>query len=120
MDCKYLRSTGVVYDEFTIIKPDGSNPAPTGTESNNALISEPRVYPNPANDFLQVEFRLQSDAETLISLFDYNSRELFSEKIKSYSGENRKLFNISDLAPGNYIVNIKTEKETLSLPFVHK
>jgi hypothetical protein len=120
LDCKYLRSTGVVYDEFTIIKPDGSNPAPTGTENNNAIISDPRVYPNPANDYLQVEYRLQTEAETEISLFDYNGKELFSEKIKSYSGENRKLFNISDLAPANYIVNIKTEKEMLSLPFVHK
>jgi hypothetical protein len=67
-----------------------------------------------------VEFRLQYEAETQITLFDYNGREVFSENVRSYSGENRKLFNISDLAPGNYIVNIKTEKETLSLPFVHK
>jgi hypothetical protein len=66
-----------------------------------------------------VEFRLAHDSETNITVLDFNGRAIFSETAKSYSGENRKLFNINDLAPGNYIVNIKTEKETLSLPFSH-
>ena len=120
LDCKYLKSTGVVYDEFTIIKPDGSNPAPVSVQNNGALITDSRVYPNPAKDYLQVEFRLADDSETKITVLDFNGRAIFTETAKSYSGENRKLFNINDLAPGNYIVNIKTEKEMLSLPFSHK
>jgi hypothetical protein len=119
LDCKYLKSTGVVYDEFTIINPDGSNPAPVSVQNSGALITDSRVYPNPAKDYLQVEFRLAHDSETNITVLDFNGRAIFSETAKSYSGENRKLFNINDLAPGNYIVNIKTEKETLSLPFSH-
>jgi hypothetical protein len=119
LDCKYLKSTGVVYDEFTIIKPDGSTPAPVSIQNNSELFVDPRVYPNPAGDFLQVEFSLREEKQTIFSLFDFNGREIFSETVQSYPGNNRKLFNIKDLAPGNYIVNIKSDREMLSLPFSH-
>jgi hypothetical protein len=119
LDCKYLKSTGVVYDEFTIIKPDGSTPAPVSVQNNSELFVDPRVYPNPAGDFLQVEFSLREEKQTIFTLLDFNGREIFSETVQSYPGNNRKLFNIKDLAPGNYIVNIKSDREMLSLPFSH-
>jgi predicted MPP superfamily phosphohydrolase len=119
LDCKYLKSTGVIYDEFTIVKPDGSSPI-TSVDNNSDRILNPRVYPNPAGDFLQVEYALNKEAELKITLLDYSGKELFSEKMQSYTGENRKLFNVNGLTAGNYILNIRTENETVSLPFSHK
>lgn len=119
LDCKYLKSTGVIYDEFTIIKPDGSSPALGVIADSKEIILNPRIHPNPVNDVLQVEFFLKKDAEVRITLLDYSGKELLSEKMKSYIGENRKLFDVSNLATGNYILNIRTEQETVSLPFTH-
>lgn len=118
LDCNYLKSTGVVYDKFTIVKPDGSSPVVDSAAGG--IILNARVYPNPVDDFLQVEFSLKRYAELNFTLFDYSGKELFSEKLKAYHGESRKQFNVNGLAAGNYIINIKAENETVSLPFRHK
>lgn len=117
LDCKYLKSTGLIHDEFTIIKPDGSSPV-VSSISESEYIVNPRVYPNPVENYLQVEFSLPTNMELVMTVLDYSGKELLKEKSKCFNGENRKQFNVSGLASGNYILNLSTDKESTSIPFV--
>ena len=73
-----------------------------------------RVFPNPVYDLLQVVFTMTEREPIHIELFDADGRLvrlLYSDAPKA--GENRLTFNKGVLAPGTYILSIRSNTQIL-------
>lgn len=73
----------------------------TGAGGQSALIS---VFPNPANDQLQLNFGNASVLE--LQFYDACGRLVFSEK---FSGTNTAVIPVNEFAPGIYLLRANTE-----------
>ena len=72
------------------------------------------VYPNPFNERINLEFDLPETAISEITIFDMQGKTvqtLYLDKIKK--GKNLFSFSPEPLAPGTYIVTVKSEKELI-------
>lgn len=65
-----------------------------------------KIFPNPASDFVSVQFDNPSEASVTISIFNANGALIKSELIT----DGAQTFNIQDLNGGVYIVEIKTSE----------
>ena len=73
-----------------------------------------RVFPNPVYDLLQVVFTMTEREPIQIELFDADGRLvrlLYRDAPKA--GENRLTFNKGVLAPGTYILSIRSNTQIL-------
>jgi len=60
------------------------------------------VYPNPANDFVNVEIASETDG------YIFQITNVFGQELKTVRNTGKKtVFGISDLAPGLYFLNVK-------------
>ena len=96
-----------------------SNACGSGTKVFNVVLDNCReagidatqqfeVYPNPANDLVNISY--QSDAKELIkvSLMDYSGKLVYIQNIQAGSGMNNYSLDVSKFAPGVYMLNIQS------------
>lgn len=98
------RFNDVKYDNFKI---SAISNLPTYLGLNNNLISEFKVYPNPALNFVTIECNENIEIEKLI-LFDGASGKKIIEK--NYKSENSIKLPLENIASGNYILEIESTK----------
>jgi hypothetical protein len=68
------------------------------------------VYPNPANDVLNVNYTMQAQAQLLLNIYSVDGQLVRSEdKGTAATGNGTIQTDISDLAPGTYFVQLQTE-----------
>ncbi len=60
------------------------------------------VYPNPANDLINIHLNVKSDV--IIELFDIQGKKLFIEKVEANT--TLKQLNLNNFAIGSYILRI--------------
>ncbi len=65
------------------------------------------IYPNPAKDILNVNFRLSEFSKATLSISDMLGREIKTLN-NSYDGMNNQQMDISDLEEGTYFIRIRT------------
>ncbi len=87
----------------------------TQTVSTQELNSEiiVSVGPNPASDYLEVEFRSEISSNK-IGLELYTTDGRFIQKNAEYLNGQRTYMDVSDITPGMYILNIRTEDGFIS------
>jgi endonuclease I len=88
----------------------------SGIKNNNRTIDF-SVFPNPANDFLSIQFaRSVSIKSATVEIIDVVGKTIFSQSIN----QPNEIFSINtaNLAKGIYIINIQTEGQNNSLKFV--
>jgi len=117
LDCKYLKSNGTVYDEFTIIKPDGSTPI---TASNNfqAQLTELKLYPNPTKEELTISFNSFRETDVWLVISDASGKEIARYTFGANLGENSFTTSVNDLQSGTYFVQINVQNEHYSFTFL--
>lgn len=71
-------------------------------EINNENSMTFNVYPNPANDFINIEINNNYDSNFNISIYN-------SLGIKVIETSNENTINIEDLPSGMYFINVMTE-----------
>ena len=71
-----------------------------------------RIYPNPADDKLSINFNGEKEYE--ISIADLNGKVL----VKQLSRQPITILNVCSLQTGTYLVNIKTKKGLYSQKFI--
>lgn len=98
------RLNDVKYDNFKI---SAISNLPTYLGLNNNLISEFKVYPNPAFNFVTIECNENIEIEKLI-LFDGASGKKIIEK--NYKSKNNIKLPLENIASGNYILEIESTK----------
>lgn len=116
LDCKYLRSDNTIFDHFTIVKPDGSQPISTfATEKINLDL---KLYPNPTKNELNVEFNLEKEAMLEIEIYDLVGKNIQSQKTSGIAGKNYKKIDVNKLNNGTYLLLVSNGKNRAALPFV--
>ena len=99
-------AASLVLDTFTVT---GATASVEEVSATNFV-----VYPNPANDVVNIA---NVNALNNVEIVDLNGRTVKSVK---FDGATEAQINISDLASGLYIMNIATDKATVSQKIVKK
>lgn len=85
----------------------------TVVAQNNVL----SIYPNPAKNTIHISYAT-SNAETLLQIFDINGQAVWQNTAVNIKGTNNLNINIAALAPGEYILQVKTNNGSLSKAFI--
>jgi len=109
----------VIFPDFPDTRTEGSvnyidNIATTGATSvNERAIASIKVYPNPADEFLNVEH--QGMTSLTIS-------GLLGKTIKTFTFQpsDSRMVNVNDLKTGAYIISIQTAKGTFATKFMKR
>jgi endonuclease I len=100
-----------------IFNVDGNSASCINTALRNEKSIDFSVFPNPANDFLSIQFaRSVSIKSATVEIIDVVGKTIFSQSIN----QPNEIFSINtaNLAKGIYIINIQTEGQNNSLKFV--
>ena len=96
----------------TIEKPNSLN------ELKNLQIGELSLYPNPSNSNFNLVFNSSTNQAANVSVYDINGKQVLVANIELRTGENSFLGNVASLQNGIYIVQLKTNNETVSKKLV--
>jgi hypothetical protein len=78
------------------------------------------VFPNPVNDMVAVSFVSMEKQYISIRLINTLGEEIISKNLNSFSGPYHENFNVEDLAPGIYNLEIRTAHGILNKKLVVK
>lgn len=98
----YYMNTG---KDTTIISSSVHMGTVTTVELNEEH-NDVQLYPNPANDHLNIEFISESISSTPISIVDLEGRKLYSQSEKFGIGKHNLNLNIAGLNQGHYFITI--------------
>lgn len=76
------------------------------------------VYPNPADDYLNLSFKLNRNANIKVALYDYIGKQIkIINKDNQYIGSHTIQLNVADISAGFYILRMKinNREETVKL-----
>lgn len=82
------------------------------------LLSNLEVYPNPAMDYIKIDFTSDIEKPTVIHILDINGKKVYMENITSSLGMNSKNIDVSILEDGMYIIQMIQENKVLTKKFV--
>lgn len=81
-------------------------------------ISDLRLFPNPANDNLNLDFTLNRATEVIMSVTDFSGRLLIKQEFEREAGFHTINQNVGELPAGSYFVQLITNQGKLSEKFV--
>jgi len=85
-----------------------------GTKEENAGFDHLSVYPNPAQNLLNISFRLDECQSFDIRLVSMAGNVVFAQKTNDFSGYYVNTIDLSDVAKGVYFLNIANENGTVN------
>lgn len=108
-------------DDINIYHGEPSDSLLSVSETQNSIFKGIKVYPNPASDDLRVEFSLNTQQRTTITVFNTLGREVKHIPINASPGRNLVHMDISDLNKGMYFLKITSgqSQSELSKVIVH-
>ena len=71
-----------------------------------------KVYPDPVNNIMNIEFTLKDDSPGIVQLVDLVGKTVYSENITSSIGKNVISIDLSALKPGFYYMVFKQDKDS--------
>jgi len=80
---------------------------------NNSL----KVYPNPANNTINVAFTAVIDANAKINITDLTGRTISSQSVNSFAGKTMPM-DVSGIAPGVYFIKLSTANTVYVTKFI--
>lgn len=78
------------------------------------------IQPNPATDFIKVNYFCMSEDTPIINIYDDRGRLVTSKEVHCTKGQNYTEINISDYAPGMYIVCLITTESVQRAKLIKK
>ncbi|MBI3500498.1 MAG: T9SS type A sorting domain-containing protein [Bacteroidetes bacterium] len=101
------------------ILPVGTLTLTTGVknEYSTSGLSLLGAYPNPANEFTNIKYRVDAPATVSAVVFDLTGRVLFSSSENLSEGTHELKVPLKNLSAGNYYYTIRTDKGTLTSKF---
>jgi len=109
----------IYLDDINLYDGSPSNEIVTGL-SEQAFISQLEMFPNPADDELNVSFNLPSSDDLIISIVDLSGKAIQKHLIKAKGGKNLAMLNTQELAAGMYQLLIQSSNGQKTLPFIVK
>lgn len=106
-DQRNLRERSII----TIRKGEGDGAVvptapPSSAPDRSLKLTEFRVFPNPTQNQLTVEFKGEP-VSTTVSFFDLSGRQLFREELNAFNGRYSQQFDLSDYAKGAIVLRIQ-------------
>jgi len=106
------------------LDPNNSNPTEINgrgacnTDLNTYNISQTNInlYPNPATDYINIILEDSDINSFILNVYDILGNLIINEKINNY--QTVYTINIANYNRGTYILNIITDKDSFSLPFI--
>lgn len=92
----------------------------TGVGESAATSDEPLVslYPNPANELLNVNINSSENTEVVISVMDVLGKELNRQRVLAKAGNNILNLDLSSYPEGIYFLDVKTDTERFTKRFI--
>lgn len=87
---------------------------------DEAAFTAVNLYPNPADEELNISFHAINNEKMTIVLTDLTGKTIQTTTIQANEGENLVLLNTSDFAKGVYFVNLLSGTKRTTLQFVKK
>ncbi|MEG1555330.1 MAG: family 16 glycosylhydrolase [Bacteroidales bacterium] len=85
---------------------------------SNTFNKELLIYPNPANEKLNVYYSANNSSSVLFVINDFSGKELFRKQKQNNIGANEKIIDVSQLSNGSYILRIISNDEILENLFI--
>ena len=96
-----------------------NTPAITNTSVFKAETLDATIYPNPAQHFVNVAFTLENTSEVSMQIINLNGQVMkYLPQGRMMTGEHRLQIDIEDLPFGNYILQVWTTDNEVSLPII--
>jgi hypothetical protein len=116
----------LVYFAFLAYQPGDENIVLDSTLLSSGLMEIERskpltIFPNPVKEQLQISFETTETANYRARIADAQGRivKFFAEKLDVAPGSHQEKFEVSDLAPGMYFMEVQSNKgEVFSGRFV--
>jgi Icc-related predicted phosphoesterase len=119
LDGKYLTSTGVLYDHFTIIKPDVLTPVSV-EESGSKDMAGVTFFPNPTRKSFNLSFSLRKEQAITLSIHRTDGREVYREQLSGVVGENHFTRSVGFLKSGQYYLSLFGEGKPVAVSFLKR
>ncbi|MBN2730101.1 MAG: family 16 glycosylhydrolase [Bacteroidales bacterium] len=110
--CKMANLSDTTDNQTTAIKQDIEKTEPP------TLNKEFLIYPNPANEKLNVFYSANNNRPATIIIIDINGNELYREQRKNSIGANKKTIDTSQFPSGTYILRIVADDEKIENKFI--
>lgn len=107
--------TTIMRDSILALLQDANSLMKVADEINNF-----QVFPNPANEFVQINLDLKSNSEVNIEMNDMNGKRVVFLREVNQVGLINKQINISALANGNYLIKVWINGLSISKPITVK
>ena len=77
------------------------------------------LYPNPANDWMNIEMEVENNAEYIVTMHDLSGKLIKTKNLGYlYKGRVSTSLEVFELPAGNYILSISNGKKGLSKKFI--
>lgn len=106
-------------DDINIYSGSPSDEIISGLDENSA-INAFELFPNPADDELNVRFSLSSDEAVNITVVDILGKTIQHQQIKGVAGANLVMMDTNKLAPGVYFITVEANGSATTEQFVVK
>ncbi len=94
-------------------------PNPLSSSITSSQINILSVYPNPAKDFLSLQYQVLKSSQITISIFNNNGINVYEFNAGSHTASATKTqLNISSLPKGIYVVKLRMGETTLLQKFI--
>lgn len=80
---------------------------PTGLNSPSSDNAALTIYPNPANNFINIEYTLTKNEEVLFKLLDLQGKVVMVKELSNKIGRNREMLTIKQVNNGIYLATIQ-------------
>lgn len=92
----------------------------TSIDSPKATSIETNVYPNPFNNYFNVELFNLTKCTVIAKIYDLSGKLIYTENFGQMKGNARLNINVGSLPQGMYLLNIETGNERISKKIVRQ
>jgi uncharacterized delta-60 repeat protein len=111
------RGSGINYYRLRMIDRDGRFTLSAVRRVDNNIQFIASVYPNPANNHIQVKIETGKKRDLLIQILSLDGKVITTESFKSWGNTYIRSINISGLQSGSYFLKISSISEQHVLKF---
>ena len=92
---------------------------PLNTGINKFSYSKFKSYPNPAKEFLMIDFELSQSNQFTLSLYDIAGKQILNKQYQDFAaGKNQLNLSLTGINPGVYFYELISEDQRISNKFI--